>query len=618
MSVNNSTATHGDVTVTVTSVVDAIPRASTRPPPPKTPPVILDCFKKLRAHVKSPGKFMFDQLLCSGSAMGGTLAVQNAPLAAKKCRAALMAALSLTPKASSATHDECKRKKVAFYSIDDKDVLHAPPFAWMLFKGMPATIGIVRPTPLKLDYINPLGLLPFQRDAVDAAIEFVTTLGGCIIIQPCGMGKTEVMAALLAYFGCDAVVVAPKLVLVDQNASKIEQRVPGLSVTKWCGGTRDATGRVIVTTPNSLDSLPPEVKARTQLVIVDEVHGAAARTLFDAMKGFNCARVGVTATLYRSSDGFEKVIPLMFGPVAAMTRRPFSPSVVRVRWCSSDPMPHQMLKDVCKQTNDGREPDARQINTCRWMHNITYLNTQKERNANIMDEVAQCLKRVRQHQPKGRVLVLFDRWHQAITMCDKVGRVSARLKRMAESMEERWENEEEDAQYTPKIEFPEGWVPGPDWEGVKSGVFVGKQKLAEQRLTSDIAEVVFSTMSMAYIGLDLSDIAGIVMVSKSRLMEQAAGRTLRMICMPKCAQFSFIADVSRKAAIRFVEQLRAQLDYMISREHWPLVLHGDDVSSAKIPKRPLTASEALHSLARLRTNAEAWFLSRQPCKRARI
>jgi hypothetical protein len=324
------------------------------------------------------------------------------------------------------------------------------------------------------------------------------------------------------------------------------------------------------------------------------------------MMMFNCARVGLTATLYRSSDGFEKVIPLMFGPAAAVTRRPFTPSVVRIRWTRVAPLRWGKLKAICTQLNKGSPPSSRQIKSSRWMHSITHLNTQRRRNADIMDEILRCLGRVRQHQPTGRVLVLFDRWHQAIKMCETVGRVSKRLVRLANAQQNAWENAEDDAQYTPEVMFPEGWTPSPEWRGVRSGVFVGKQKQSEQSWTASNADVVFSTMSMAYIGLDLTEIAGMVIVSLSKLMEQATGRSQRMVCMPKCAHFSLIGAID-DGSIHFEAQLRAQLDYMVTRERWPLVLHDDTSADGKVPRRPLLPHEASKSLARLRANAMKWF-----------
>ena len=541
-------------------------------------------FENVRAARNNSSKFTFPFSTSRDATITGTVNVSSRTESGRRCQTFIRKALSLIPQQTpkrdgppisrKPVHKHKPRperffiENTAVQTIEGRPTAittcSAPPFTLMLHGTKPLnsehivlgkqpTSKLVQLTE-KREYKNPIGLLPFQRDVVDACFDFLTNVGGCLAVVPCGMGKTEIMAALVAMVGVVTVIVAPKLVLVHQIIMKLMSRVPGLMATEWTSCRKDCSGEVIVTTPKSMDDLRTALRAKygveAGLLIVDEVHHCPAKLMFQSMANWGCPRVGLTATL-RRGDGFEKVIPLMMGPLAARVKRPWTPGTVRLEWVRTS-----------------RLERAR-----TWADTITQLTGHKDRNDDIIAIVTRCLARVQRKQADGRVLILTDRRDHAIQFF----------------------------QVTKETQ--------------KSGLFIGNQTQKQRDFASNEAEIIWSTMSMAYEGLDLSNIAAVVFVTRKREIEQAAGRGLRMGSLPKCVDFVVIGDANSKGHVEFMEQMLDQLAYLTVDEGWPLFLPFVDrpVADAFIPTSKTNPSAARAMLDRKRIRRSA-LLFRAPLK----
>lgn len=139
-------------------------------------------------------------------------------------------------------------------------------------------------------------LRPYQVEAVNAALE--ATSG--FILAATGSGKTWMVAALadvLVREGHRSIIIVPSSDLVEQTAATL--RLGKLDVGIYSGAQKDVCHDIVVATWQALQN-NPRVIVDFQAVIVDEAHGATAKTIGELINehGKNIAyRWGFTGTL---------------------------------------------------------------------------------------------------------------------------------------------------------------------------------------------------------------------------------------------------------------------------------------------------------------------------------
>lgn len=142
---------------------------------------------------------------------------------------------------------------------------------------------------------------PYQIASVQAVIECLASSTGCLIILPCGCGKTEIGVRLIeTLVPADgrAIVISPLTSLVGQTAARLRLRgVP-------CGieqGAMRSTERVTVASYKSLisrDRYQSHIEG-CKLVIVDESHLNYSKRALEILSAFREAGaniVGMTAS----------------------------------------------------------------------------------------------------------------------------------------------------------------------------------------------------------------------------------------------------------------------------------------------------------------------------------
>lgn len=158
---------------------------------------------------------------------------------------------------------------------------------------------------------------PYQIASVKAVIECLASSPGCLIVLPCGCGKTEISVRLIQTMvpaGCRAIVVTPLTSLVSQTASRLRLRGVACGVEQ---GAMHSEENVTVASYKSLISRDRYQKFidKCAIVVVDESHMNYSKRALEILSAFREAGakiVGMTASPDRMSGD-----PLteFYGPV---------------------------------------------------------------------------------------------------------------------------------------------------------------------------------------------------------------------------------------------------------------------------------------------------------------
>ncbi len=169
-------------------------------------------------------------------------------------------------------------------------------------------------------------LRPYQLDAANAVFDYFERgkPGNPLIVLPTGSGKSHVLAELARRVagdhGCRVAVLAHRKELLVQNAEKLAEMEPGLSIGAFSAGIgrHDTRSDVLYCGIQSVydkaATISPKGKP-VEMVFVDECHlvpfddGGMYRRLFSDLKAINphLRIVGCTATPWRYRKG-DKVM----------------------------------------------------------------------------------------------------------------------------------------------------------------------------------------------------------------------------------------------------------------------------------------------------------------------
>lgn len=147
---------------------------------------------------------------------------------------------------------------------------------------------------------NPIVLWDYQVDIVNLLLE----AGSGVAVAPTASGKTFIIAAL-----CDSyeklrlrtIVVVPSMDLITQTVDVYKDFQ--LDVGEYSGGVKDLAHMHVVSTWQTLQNNPTIIQM-FQVVVVDEVHRAAAKVLAELLIKYGkniIHRFGVTGTLPKAA-----------------------------------------------------------------------------------------------------------------------------------------------------------------------------------------------------------------------------------------------------------------------------------------------------------------------------
>jgi superfamily II DNA or RNA helicase len=141
-----------------------------------------------------------------------------------------------------------------------------------------------------------IDMRPYQVEAVNKALE----AGSGMIIAATGAGKTLMVAGMCAVMGEEGlrtITIVPSSDLVEQTANTF--RLCNLDPGVYSGATKDVHHTHVIATWQALQNNPAVVEA-FQCVIVDEAHGASAKTIGELITAHGKHigyRFGFTGTL---------------------------------------------------------------------------------------------------------------------------------------------------------------------------------------------------------------------------------------------------------------------------------------------------------------------------------
>ena len=243
-----------------------------------------------------------------------------------------MESLTLRPKASAACPQKPAPIHTAFVVDDDgaAAVLHvprfwglrhvAPPAAPAAFRDMRTTGTAYATTDLRFGAT----LNPLQAEATAGALRQLRTLGGAMLVLPCGFGKTVCALWLSAQLRRRTLVVVHSDALADQWLQRIGTFLPGAVIGRiqqdvvLVDGCDVVVGMIQSLVKRSYDATTLDSFG---LVVVDEAHHVAAPMFSQALRKLPARFVlGLSATPDRG-DGLGHALEWFLGPIAFRAER---------------------------------------------------------------------------------------------------------------------------------------------------------------------------------------------------------------------------------------------------------------------------------------------------------
>lgn len=165
-----------------------------------------------------------------------------------------------------------------------------------------------------------------QPEAVHDVMASLQQCQGAMLCQHAGGGKTSMALYIAAQVKKKTLVIVHKQFLADQWKARIQQFLPGTSVSVVQGDKSDVSGDIVIAMVQTLVNRDYGRNAPTMfddvgLLITDEAHHWAAPTLCKSMIGL-CApySLALTATPERR-DKLERVVNWLLGPIAFYNKR---------------------------------------------------------------------------------------------------------------------------------------------------------------------------------------------------------------------------------------------------------------------------------------------------------
>ena len=167
------------------------------------------------------------------------------------------------------------------------------------------------------------GLAFELRDYQFEGLRIAACLKRCILRSPTSSGKSLIMYLICRWFNLKTLMVVPTTTLVEQLAGDFadygyKERVSQI----YAGQDKVDLGLFTVSTWQSIHTMPKKWLQQFDVIIGDEAHGFAAKSLQTIMENIGAhIRIGTTGTL--DDDAAAKVNKLvlqgLFGPIYRLT-----------------------------------------------------------------------------------------------------------------------------------------------------------------------------------------------------------------------------------------------------------------------------------------------------------
>jgi superfamily II DNA or RNA helicase len=165
-----------------------------------------------------------------------------------------------------------------------------------------------------------------QKDASDAIVTALQTIGGAVLCMPPGTGKTTTTCHIMSRIQTSVVVLTHTSELMSQWKERITQFLPGARIGQYSTQTPVACADYDVVLAmmqtSSQEKTPP--MTGVGLVVVDEAHHICAEMLRHCLDKFNAPyTLGLTATPTRK-DGRTDLLFYFLGPMGFELHVPYT------------------------------------------------------------------------------------------------------------------------------------------------------------------------------------------------------------------------------------------------------------------------------------------------------
>lgn len=242
-----------------------------------------------------------------------------------------------------------------------------------------------------------------QPLAMHHVMQSLHTTGGGLLCLGTGQGKTVCACYAMSQIRKKTLVLVHKDVLRLQWNERIQQFLPGATVSYVQGKNLDTSGDIVIGMLQTVIIPTKEIDwSEIGFVIVDEAHHIAAETFSTAMRNLNCRYcLGLTATPTRK-DGLTNIIHWFLGPMAYAAQR--------------DKMSHVIVDIVKYSCEDYKNPPPMtRFGTVNFPEVTTNLANDTTRTELIVEYV----KKIREN-PERIVLVLSHRRDHCIELASKI------------------------------------------------------------------------------------------------------------------------------------------------------------------------------------------------------
>lgn len=299
--------------------------------PPRPPSKKAKLLSSPREHKSAEAAAAVVEIEPPGAAttLGATLEINVKALPPGWKDAPWMQALTLWPKVSAACPQQKPTPVHTAFVGDDDAVLHAPRFWGAETRSRRRRERVRDARSLGLSHAATgvsfvATLNPTQTQATAAALAQLRSLGGAMLVLPCGFGKTVCALWLSAQLGRRTLVVVHSDALADQWLQRINTFLPGAVVGRIqqdvvvVDGCDVVVGMIQSLVKRSYDAATLDSFG---LVVVDEAHHVAAPMFSQALRKLPARFVlGLSATPDRG-DGLGYALEWFLGPVAFKAER---------------------------------------------------------------------------------------------------------------------------------------------------------------------------------------------------------------------------------------------------------------------------------------------------------
>jgi superfamily II DNA or RNA helicase len=202
--------------------------------------------------------------------------------------------------------------------------LHLPRFRGVELVGMGGKDRRSLGEPMNPEVTFGGTLKPNQTEATSKVMDQMGTIGGAMLVLPCGFGKTVCSIWIMSQLGRRTLVLVHTGALADQWEDRISTFLPGSRVGRIQQDVVRVDGCDVVI--GMIQSLVKrdygrDLRETFGTVVIDEAHHIAAPYFSGGLRKISAKYVvGLSATPDRK-DGLGAILPWMMGPIAFRAHR---------------------------------------------------------------------------------------------------------------------------------------------------------------------------------------------------------------------------------------------------------------------------------------------------------